>query len=165
MTKLGTTPGMETHMLNLILALLAPTVTNDKSILAKTVRDENGDAPVDVTDRDESGDAPVDVTEQAGQHRGFKDIKQPLLVSRDAYDTLVAWSPEDSERHDADLDQDVRLDSLLAQASGAMQRVRGGFQHALFLVEHYSKCKRGNPRRARVLLRDTPSGLLIDLAA
>lgn len=143
-------------MLHSLFSLLASGLSS-KVAVAQTDHAASIATPIDVAE-------PVDVSEQAALHRAFHDLSQPLLVSRDAYEALVAWTPADSERHDTDIDSETRLDSLIAQASGAMERVRGGFHHALFLVEHYSKCKRGNPRRARVLLRATPTGLIIDLA-
>lgn len=108
----------------------------------------------------------VDVTEVASRHRAWQGLDAPIQMTADLKASLVDWTDEDARRADTgdELDETIRLDNLLAQAACAVRNVRHGAHSELFLAEYFDRAKRGNPRRARVAVRRTNEGILIDFA-
>lgn len=93
------------------------------------------------------------VTSHASEHRTWRDTGITVYLSNDVQHCLVDWTDDDSERVGIELDEDDRIDTLLAQAAFATKRVMSGERDAMFLAEYYDREKRGNPRRARLVIR------------
>lgn len=89
-----------------------------------------------------------------------------ITLAPEVHAHLVAWTESDNIRLSVDLDEELRLQSLLLQGSEAARHIRWGEGQARFVAEYFSAEKRGNPRRTILEATEVAPGVVrIDFAA
>lgn len=104
-----------------------------------------------------------DITEDALRHKSWAALGMKVFLADEVKETLVDWTDRDARRSDtgSEINSEIRLDNLLAEAATAVRGIQWGADRQIFLAEYFDRTKRGNPRRTKVQLHRSGDAVVI----